>query len=136
MKKMLALVVPFVVTNPMIYGMKRPRPDTQNILVTEYGPSHKKVEGDTRPSFLTPELQRGIVFLGFKVRMNLEDTMPREQLDQFQKNFENYGITGEDKLGLLLQQFYMASMNNIHAGSRAKMGGPDKYIVNGEIVFE
>jgi hypothetical protein len=130
-KRIVTAAILALISNVSLYGMKRPASSDLSLQAPD-----KKREVDRHPSFMTDELRRGVIFCAFKVKMRLDESMPRQELDQFQKNFEDFGITGENKLGILLQQFYMASMNNIHAGSKAKLGGPDMYIVNDEIVFE
>jgi hypothetical protein len=112
--------------------MKRARPSDFSLDITA-----KREHVDTPSPWTCPdELRRGVIFFGLKMVMNYENTMPREELNQFRSNFVEQGITGNDEKGILLQKYYMAFMDNTHAGKQAKIGGPGKYVVNGEIIFK
>lgn len=136
MKRVVTLALFIMISNVSLYGMKRPRPDIQNALVTEYGPSHKKVDVESNQLF-SDELKRRMIFFGFQVAMNLDHTMPHEQLVQLSEIYAQHGKINHPEYGPLLEQFHLASMNNIYAPKELqKIGGPVVRFIDDKIVFE
>jgi hypothetical protein len=131
MKKVIVVAMTTVLSLSL-FGMKRARPSGFSLDLAA-----KREHVDTPSSWTcSDELKRGSIFFGLKVLMDYEYTMPRQELNQFQKNFVERGITGDDEKGVLLQKYYVAFMNNTHAGKQAKIGGPQKYEINGQIFFQ
>jgi len=135
-KRVIPLALFIMISNVSLYSMKRPRPDDQKALVIEYGPSHKKVDVDSNQLF-SDEWKRRMIFFGFQVQMNLEYIMPPEQLAQLRETYGKHGKINHPEYGPLLEQFYLASMNNIYAPRELqKIGGPSVSFVDDKIVFE
>lgn len=131
MNKFITAALFVALVSPSLYGMKRARPTNFSL-----EPIAKREHVDTSSSMFSDKQRRAMIFCGLKVHMDYEYTMPRDDLNQFQKNFVDHGITGNDEKGILLQKYYLAFMNNIRAGSQANIGGPKKYVNNGEIYFQ